>query len=81
MLVVSRDPRLRVTTTISSKKLRASQEGLEARMTDDDIMDKVLGTSRGFTPGRSRKLSNSALSSFVCSYPAPTIGIPSCINK
>nr|GEZ19359.1 glycosyl hydrolase [Tanacetum cinerariifolium] len=53
MPVVSRDPRLRVTTTISSKKnhmlkLRAGQEGLEVRMTDDDIMDKVLGTSRGF---------------------------------
>nr|GEW45089.1 hypothetical protein [Tanacetum cinerariifolium] len=62
-------------------KLRASQEGLEVRMTDDDIIDKVLGTSRGFTPGRGRKLPNSASYSSVCSYPAPTIGIPSCINE
>ncbi|GJW37269.1 hypothetical protein Tco_0060189 [Tanacetum coccineum] len=41
-------------------KLRAIQEGLEVRMTDDDVMDKVLGTSRGFTPGWGRKLPNSA---------------------
>nr|GEW64008.1 hypothetical protein [Tanacetum cinerariifolium] len=51
-------------------KLRASQEGL-ARMTDDGIMDKVLGLSRAFKPGRGRKLPNSASSSFICSYPAP----------
>ncbi|GKB05020.1 hypothetical protein Tco_0833215 [Tanacetum coccineum] len=53
-------------------KLRASQEGLEVRMTDDEIMDKVLGTSRGFKPGRGRKLPNSASSSSVRSYPAPS---------
>ncbi|GJW69634.1 hypothetical protein Tco_0126551 [Tanacetum coccineum] len=81
MSVVSRDPHLRVTTAISSKKLRASQEGLEVRMTDDDIMDKVLGTSRRFTPGWGKKLPNSASSSSLCSYPALTIGIPSCINE
>ncbi|GKE88914.1 hypothetical protein Tco_1566389 [Tanacetum coccineum] len=52
-------------------KLRASQEGLEVRMTDDEIMDKVLGTSRGFKPGRGRKLPNSSSSSSVRSYPAP----------
>nr|GEV76865.1 hypothetical protein [Tanacetum cinerariifolium] len=52
-------------------KLRASQEGLEARMTDDEIMDKVLGTSRGFKPGRGRKPPNSSSSSSVRSYPAP----------
>ncbi|GJZ53914.1 hypothetical protein Tco_0608799 [Tanacetum coccineum] len=52
-------------------KLRASQEGLAERITDDGIMDKVLGSSRSFKPGRGRKLPNSALSTFVCSYPAP----------
>ncbi|GJX34345.1 hypothetical protein Tco_0245902 [Tanacetum coccineum] len=52
-------------------KLRASQEGLEVRITDDEIMDKVLGTSQGFKPGRGRKLPNSSSSSFVRSYPAP----------
>ncbi|GKF08469.1 hypothetical protein Tco_0042693 [Tanacetum coccineum] len=52
-------------------KLRASQEGLEVRMTDDEIMDKVLGTSQGFKPGRGRKLPNSSSFSFVRSYPAP----------
>ncbi|GKD78511.1 hypothetical protein Tco_1341132 [Tanacetum coccineum] len=53
-------------------KLRASQEGLEVRMTDDEIMDKVLVTSRGFKPGRGRKLPNTALSSSVRSYLAPS---------
>ncbi|GJW26571.1 alpha/beta hydrolases superfamily protein [Tanacetum coccineum] len=52
-------------------KLRASQEGLAVRMTDDKIMDKVLGRSRTFKPGRGRKLRNSASSSSVRSYPAP----------
>ncbi|GJU91506.1 ribonuclease H-like domain-containing protein [Tanacetum coccineum] len=52
-------------------KLRASQEGLEVRMTDDEIMDKVLGTNRGFKLGRGRKLPNNASSSSVRSYPAP----------
>ncbi|GJW58514.1 protein kinase, ATP binding site-containing protein [Tanacetum coccineum] len=52
-------------------KLRASQEGLEVRMTDDEIMDKVLGTSRGFKPGRGRKLPNNSSSSSVRSYTAP----------
>nr|GEY75420.1 hypothetical protein [Tanacetum cinerariifolium] len=36
-------------------KLRANQEGLEVRMTDDEIMDKVLGTSRRFNSGRADK--------------------------
>ncbi|GKC37389.1 hypothetical protein Tco_1049773 [Tanacetum coccineum] len=36
-------------------KLRASQEGLAERMTDDGIMDKVLGSSRAFKPGRANK--------------------------
>ncbi|GKB05555.1 hypothetical protein Tco_0833750 [Tanacetum coccineum] len=52
-------------------KLRASQEGLAERMTDDGIMDKVLGSSRAFKPGRGRKLPNSASSSSICSCPAP----------
>ncbi|GKD60548.1 hypothetical protein Tco_1298057, partial [Tanacetum coccineum] len=52
-------------------KLRASQEGLAEKMTDDGIMDKVLGSSRAFKPGRGRKLPNSASYSYVCSYPAP----------
>ncbi|GJT49822.1 hypothetical protein Tco_0975979 [Tanacetum coccineum] len=45
--------------------------GLEVWMTDDAIMDKVLGTSRGFNPRRGRKLPNSSSSSFVRSYPTP----------
>nr|GEV94340.1 hypothetical protein [Tanacetum cinerariifolium] len=57
-------------------KLRASQEGLAEKMTDDEIMDNVLGSSRAFKPGRGRKLSNSASSSFVCSYPAPPQSAP-----
>nr|GEU62044.1 hypothetical protein [Tanacetum cinerariifolium] len=52
-------------------KLRASQEGLAEKMTDDEIMDKVLGSSLAFKPGRGRKLPRSASSSSVCSYPAP----------
>ncbi|GJR57657.1 hypothetical protein Tco_1499819 [Tanacetum coccineum] len=52
-------------------KLRVSQEGLEVRMTNDEIMDKVLGTSRGFKLGRGRKLPKSASSSSVRSYPGP----------
>nr|GEX44296.1 hypothetical protein [Tanacetum cinerariifolium] len=40
-------------------------------MTDDEIMDNVLGSSRAFKPGRGRKLPNSASSYSVCSYPAP----------
>nr|GEW03446.1 hypothetical protein [Tanacetum cinerariifolium] len=52
-------------------KLRASQEGLAEKMTDDEIMDKVLGSSRAFKSGRGRKLPNSASPSSVCSYPAP----------
>nr|GFC74705.1 hypothetical protein [Tanacetum cinerariifolium] len=53
-------------------KLRASQEGLAERMTDDGIMDKVLGSSRAFKPIRGRKLPNNASSSSVCSFPAPS---------
>ncbi|GKD61283.1 hypothetical protein Tco_1298792 [Tanacetum coccineum] len=52
-------------------KLRASQEGLAERMTNDRIMDKVLGSSRAFKPGRGRKLPNSTSSSSVCNYPSP----------
>ncbi|GKB84680.1 uncharacterized protein Tco_0956952 [Tanacetum coccineum] len=52
-------------------KLRASQEGLEEKMTDDEIMDKVLGSSRAFKPGRGRNLPKSTSSSSVCNYPSP----------
>ncbi|GKE36330.1 hypothetical protein Tco_1459735, partial [Tanacetum coccineum] len=52
-------------------KLRTSKEGLAERMTDDEIMNKVLGSSRAFKPGQRRRLSNSASSSSICSYPAP----------
>ncbi|GJZ25599.1 formin-like protein 18, partial [Tanacetum coccineum] len=52
-------------------KQRASQEGLAVRMTDDEIMDKVLGRNRTLKPGRGRKLRNSASSSSILSYPAP----------
>ncbi|GJR61833.1 hypothetical protein Tco_1503995 [Tanacetum coccineum] len=52
-------------------KLRASQEGLEEKMTDDEIMDKVLGSSRDFKPGRGRNLLKSTSSSSVCNYPSP----------
>nr|GFC85475.1 hypothetical protein [Tanacetum cinerariifolium] len=51
-------------------KLTASQEGLEVWMTDDDIIDKAVGTSRWFNLGRGRKLPNNASSSSFCSYPA-----------
>nr|GEW90957.1 hypothetical protein [Tanacetum cinerariifolium] len=51
-------------------KLRASQEGLAEQMTDDEIMDKVLGSSRAFKPGQGRRLPNSASSSSICSYHA-----------
>ncbi|GJW09794.1 hypothetical protein Tco_1575621 [Tanacetum coccineum] len=57
-------------------KLRASQEGLAERITDDGIMDKVLGSSRSFKPGRGRKLPNSALSTFrikTSSYDCPLL--------
>ncbi|GJX97948.1 hypothetical protein Tco_0354967, partial [Tanacetum coccineum] len=37
---------------IKMQKLRVSQEGLEEKMIDDEIMDKVLGSSRAFKPGR-----------------------------
>ncbi|GKE59433.1 hypothetical protein Tco_1498618 [Tanacetum coccineum] len=52
-------------------KLRASQEGLAEKMTDDGIMDKVLGSSQAFKQRRGRKLPNSTSSSSVCSYLAP----------
>ncbi|GKF54143.1 hypothetical protein Tco_0161053 [Tanacetum coccineum] len=54
-------------------KLRVSQEGLMVRMTDDEVMDKVLGTSQAFKPGRGRKLPNSASSSSIRSNPAPSL--------
>ncbi|GJZ66327.1 ribonuclease H-like domain-containing protein [Tanacetum coccineum] len=56
---------------IKMLKLRASQEGLEEKMTDDEIMDKVLGSSRAFKPGRGRNLPKSTSSSSVCNYPSP----------
>ncbi|GJT72234.1 zinc finger, PHD-type containing protein [Tanacetum coccineum] len=56
---------------IKMLKLRASQEGLEEKMTDDEIMDKVLGSSRSFKPGRGRNLPKSTSSSSVCNYPSP----------
>ncbi|GJU68853.1 hypothetical protein Tco_1255112 [Tanacetum coccineum] len=40
-------------------------------MTDDEIMDKVLGSSRAFKPGRGRNLPKSTSSSSVCNYPSP----------
>ncbi|GJS33657.1 hypothetical protein Tco_0532039 [Tanacetum coccineum] len=46
-------------------------EGLAKKMTDDEITDKVLGSSLAFKPGQDRKLPNSASSSSVSSYPAP----------
>nr|GEX02076.1 hypothetical protein [Tanacetum cinerariifolium] len=52
-------------------KLGASQKGLAEKMTDDGIMDKVLGSIRAFKLGQGKKLPNSASSSSVCSYPAP----------
>ncbi|GKB17081.1 hypothetical protein Tco_0851004, partial [Tanacetum coccineum] len=56
---------------IKMLKLRASQEGLEDKMIDDEIMDKVLGSSRAFKPGRGRNLPKSTSSSSVCNYPSP----------
>ncbi|GKE47331.1 hypothetical protein Tco_1478589 [Tanacetum coccineum] len=62
---------LPTTLPIKMLKLRASQEGLEEKMTDDEIMDKVLGSSRAFRPGRGRNLPKSTSSSSVCNYPSP----------
>ncbi|GJZ72708.1 ankyrin repeat-containing protein [Tanacetum coccineum] len=62
---------LQLPLVIKMLKLRASQEGLEEKMTDDEIMDKVLGSSRAFKPGRGRNLPKSTSSSSVCNYPSP----------
>ncbi|GJY58407.1 hypothetical protein Tco_0458299, partial [Tanacetum coccineum] len=56
---------------IKMLKLRASQEGLEEEIADDEIMDKVWGSSRAFKPGRGRNLPKSTSSSFVRNYPSP----------
>nr|GEX14093.1 putative RNA polymerase II subunit B1 CTD phosphatase RPAP2 homolog [Tanacetum cinerariifolium] len=50
-------------------ELRKSQEGLETTMTDEEILAEVFGISRGFNPGRSKKLSGtSSPSSFYSAH-------------
>ncbi|GJZ03670.1 hypothetical protein Tco_0536945 [Tanacetum coccineum] len=56
-------------------ELREAQEGRDTPLTVDLIMSQVLGESRGFLPGRGRRLPNSASASSLCSAhsdpPAP----------
>ena len=53
-------------------EIRKGQQGQEKQLTDKEIVTQVLGTKRGFNPGRGRVLAgSSSSSSSVCSHPAP----------
>ncbi|PWA96694.1 formin-like protein 18 [Artemisia annua] len=52
-------------------EIRAGQQGQEEQLTDKEIVSQVLGTKRGFNPGRGRVLAGSSSSSSVRSHPAP----------
>ena len=52
-------------------EIRGGQQGQEEQLTDKDIVSRVLGTKRGFNPGRGRVLAGSSSSSSVRSHPAP----------
>ncbi|GJZ67368.1 hypothetical protein Tco_0630608 [Tanacetum coccineum] len=51
--------------------VRESQEGQEIKLTDEQIVGQVLGESRGFFPGRGRRLSSGASSSSTIGSPPP----------
>ncbi|GJZ74866.1 hypothetical protein Tco_0639331 [Tanacetum coccineum] len=53
--------------------VRESQEGQEIKLTDEQIVGQVLGESRGFFPGRGRRLSSGASSSSTIGATTPVL--------